>query len=110
MVQLLLNYIAKYLKSDDELFNLNEEKLFNIYVEYLKKVNPDFDKTWVDSKYYFKTSYAQHVVPVGYKPVPYETGIKGLYFVNFSQIYPHDRGMNYAVVQAREVANMLKNK
>lgn len=103
-------YIAKYLQTDDKLFKMSENQLFDIYVEYLKKINPNFDKTWVVDKYYFKTSYAQHVVPVGFKPIPYETGTKGLYYVNFSQIYPHDRGMNYAVLQAKEIAKLLKTK
>jgi protoporphyrinogen oxidase len=103
-------YLAKYVDTNDRLYHASEDELFEIYCEYLKKINPNFDKTWVIDRYYFKTSHAQHIVPLGYKPVPIFTGIAGLFYVNFSQIYPHDRGTNYAVDQAKEVFNILVNE
>jgi len=100
-------YIAKYIGENDPLYNLSESELLEKYIKYLKKINPDFDKSWIKSKYYFRTNFAQHIVPLGYKPAPYKTGVKGLYYANFSQIYPHDRGMNYAVMQAKELLKLL---
>lgn len=101
-------YLGKYLETDNVLYSMSENEVFDLYCKYLKKVNPDFDKSWVLDKSYVKGKYAQHVVPVGYEVPTYETGIKGLYFANFCQIYPHDRGTNYAVGQAKEIYNLLK--
>jgi protoporphyrinogen oxidase len=103
-------YLGKYLETDNKLYNMSEDEVFDLYCEYLKKVNPDFDKSWVLGKSYIKGQYAQHVVPVGYEVPSYETGINGLYFANFCQIYPHDRGTNYAIEQANEIYNLLKDK
>jgi protoporphyrinogen oxidase len=101
-------YLGKYLETDNILYNMSENEVFDLYCEYLKKINPEFNKSWVLDKSYVKGQYAQHVVPVGYEVPPYETGTKGLYFANFCQIYPHDRGTNYAIGQAKEIYNLLK--
>jgi len=100
-------YIGKYLKSSDRLFNLSKSELLDLNIEYLKKINKNFDKSWIINEYYFKSEYAQHIVPVGYKPFDYATGVKGLYYANFSQVYPHDRGMNYAIEQAKYLSELL---
>ena len=34
-----LLYIAKYIDTEDKLFNMNEEELFNLYLNYLKEIN-----------------------------------------------------------------------
>jgi hypothetical protein len=38
------------------------------------------------------------------KLVPFETPIEGVYLANFSQIYPDDRGTNFAVRDGSRVA------
>ena len=37
---------------------------------------------------------------------PHRTGIEGLYLANNSQLYPEDRGQNYTMRMAIEVARM----
>jgi len=100
-------YICKYLDLSDPLFNKSEIEIFSLIIQNLQKINKNFDKSWIVDRYYFKTEFAQHVVSLGHKPISYETGIDGLYYANFSQIYPHDRGMNYAVAQAKELFKII---
>jgi hypothetical protein len=38
---------------------------------------------------------------------PYETGVPGLMLANTTQVYPDDRGTNYAVREAEEVVDAL---
>ena len=38
---------------------------------------------------------------------PYETGVPGLLMANTTQVYPEDRGTNYAVREAEEVVAAL---
>jgi hypothetical protein len=38
---------------------------------------------------------------------PYETGVPGLYLANTTQVYPDDRGTNYAIREAEEVVASL---
>jgi len=95
-------YIAKYVDTQDKLFHMSPGDLFKMYLPYLKQINSEFSSKWVVSKWLFKARFAQHIVDVGYKPPAVDTNVQGLYFLNFSQIYPHDRGMNYAVSQAND--------
>jgi len=102
-------YIAKYLSPENKLFSASQNELLKIYLPYLQKINPAFDETWIEEVYFASTSFAQHIVNVDYQIPKYETNIPGLYFTNFSQVYPHDRGMNYAVRQGKELAGKIEN-
>jgi hypothetical protein len=64
-------------------------------------------KTWL-----YRTPYAQPVPLVNHsKNIPsIETPVKGVYFASMSQVYPWDRGTNFAVEIGRKAALlMLKN-
>ena len=100
-------YVAKYLDIEDELYKKDQDQLLEIYTEYLKRINPDFDKSWIKEMYLFKAAYAQHIVLNNYQMPPYRTDIPGLYLANFSQIYPHDRGTNYAIEQADKMSGII---
>jgi hypothetical protein len=57
----------------------------------------------------WQASDAQPVVEVGYSQlVPgHATPIAGLYLATMAQVYPEDRGTNYAVRDGRKVAGLL---
>jgi hypothetical protein len=40
---------------------------------------------------------------------PLRTPVPGLYFASMSQVYPWDRGTNFAIEIGREVARMAMN-
>jgi len=100
-------YLSKYIDAKAPLFNLDPKEIFAQFSSYLKKINPNYDESWVINYDFYKSAHAQHIVPVGYEVLPYETGVKGLYYGHFCQIYPHDRGENYAVNQAIELSKLL---
>lgn len=106
----IIVYIAKYVDPEDALFKKSEEELFDLYCEYLPKINDKFDKSWVTDRHFFKSPYAQHVVTTDYKMPEYDTNIEGLYYANFTQIFPHDRGTNYAVEQAKLLSKLIDSK
>ena len=57
-----------------------------------------------------KLKNAQHIVDIGFeenKLVPHETPCPGVLMCNFSQIYPMDRGTNYAIRDGNRMAKML---
>lgn len=100
-------YIAKYIDPKEELFAKDKDELIDYYLPYLTKLNKDFRKDWIKESWLFKSPFAQHIVTQNYEIPPYETGIPGLYYVNFSQIYPHDRGTNYAIEQAHTLVDLI---
>ncbi len=102
-------YCGDYLNPDHEYFNLTKEELLAQFLPTLTRFNPDFDESWVKESWLFKAKYAQPVPSINHSAniPPLETPIPGLYWASMSQVYPWDRGTNYAVEIGRRVARML---
>ena len=102
-------YCGDYLQPDHPQMQMSKEELFSLYLPSIKKVNPDFDRDWVRTSYLFREKYAQPVPPVNHSKniPPLETPIPGLYFASMSQVYPWDRGTNYAVEIGRRAAGLV---
>ncbi|MBI4630407.1 MAG: NAD(P)/FAD-dependent oxidoreductase [Chloroflexi bacterium] len=102
-------YCGDYLNPDHEYFRLSKEELLEKFLPALKRFNENFDRSWVKDVWVWKTNYAQPVPPVNHSQniPPLRTPLKGLYFASMSQVYPWDRGTNFAVEIGREVAKMV---
>lgn len=103
-------YLGKYTKNDSQLFSLNEDQLWKLCFKYLKRIDKKLKPKNILSRKLFKAPYAQHIVDIKYKPLSYRTDKKGLLFAHFSQIYPHDRGTNYAILQAYDIVNFINKR
>jgi protoporphyrinogen oxidase len=101
-------YCGDYLNPDHEYFALSKEQLLERFLPALKRFNPEFNQDWVRETWLWKTAYAQPVPPVNHsRNIPsLRTPIPGLYFASMSQVYPWDRGTNFAVEIGRRVARM----
>jgi len=102
-------YISNYLFPDHPLFRAPKKEVFAAYMPALQRVNPSFDPSWITASHHFRADYAQPVVTVGYREhiPPLRSPVPGLYLCSMAQIYPEDRGMNYAVVYGEKVANAV---
>lgn len=100
-------YLGKYLPQDSSQFKMTDQQILDLYTNYLKEINPKFTKEWIEEFHVFRAQVAQHLVPTDYKVLNYNTGIPGLYYAHFAQIYPHDRGTNYAIAQAQELFEQI---
>jgi protoporphyrinogen oxidase len=101
-----LIYLGDYLEQDHEYFRLSQEELLERFLPSLKVVNPAFSRDWVRKSWLHRERYAQPVVPVGHSAniPPLRTPLSGLYWASMSQVYPWDRGTNFAVQLGRQVA------
>jgi protoporphyrinogen oxidase len=92
-------YVANYLEPSDPLLELDTDQLLDLYEPGLRRVNPNFAREWVRQAWLFQEPAAQPIVTVGYQErmPPLRTGARGLVLANTTQIYPEDRGTNYAV-------------
>ena len=104
-----LVYCGDYLENSHEYFSLTKQEILERFLPSLKKINPDFDKDWVGNSWLFRAPYAQPVPGVDHsQKIPeIKTPIPNLFFASMSQVYPWDRGTNYAVELARKAAGIM---
>ncbi len=102
-------YITNYLENDNKMMQMNYEELLNHYYPYLKKINNNFSKEWIENYRFNKIGYAQPILPTNYSSikVPLSLPVKGLYSGNTAQIYPEDRGTNYSVDIAEKITRLI---
>jgi protoporphyrinogen oxidase len=102
-------YAGDYLEPGHEYFGLSDQQLLERFAPAFKKFNPEFEQDWVKKVRVFKTNYAQPVPLVNHsKNIPaIATPVHGLYFASMSQVYPWDRGTNFAVEIGRRAVRMM---
>jgi len=102
-------YIGDYLPQDHEYFDLTKQELLSRFLPHLPKFNPDFSPDWVKKSWLFRTKYAQPVPLLNHSEnIPdIRTPIPGLYYASMSQVYPWDRGTNFAVEIGCRAARMM---
>jgi protoporphyrinogen oxidase len=100
-------YVANYLPHGHELLSLDADALLAHYAPGLQRVNPAFELAWVRDRWLHREPAAQPIVTVGYRPPPMTTPIPGLLRANTTQVYPEDRGTNYAVRLGEQAAEAL---
>jgi protoporphyrinogen oxidase len=105
-------YIGAYRPVDGPLFALSDEALVQLWWSYLMKMFHDFDPARVSERHVFRFQAAQHIVDTDYeKKIPgYRTPLPGVFLANFSQVFPEDRGTNYAVREGLKIAGMIRRE
>ncbi len=104
-----LVYCGDYLEPTHEFFRLSQDELLERFLPSLVRFNPAFDRSWVKQSWLWRTEYAQPVPLVNHsRNIPeLKTPMNGLWLASMSQVYPWDRGTNYAVELGRRVARMI---
>jgi protoporphyrinogen oxidase len=105
----ILLYISNYLFTDHPLYHAPKSKVIEEYIPHLQRVNPSFDASWILSSHHHRADYAQPVVTTGYREqIPrMRTSVPGLYLCSMAQIFPEDRGQNYAIAYGQKVADLM---
>jgi len=99
-------YISNYLYKNSRYYRMESQELLKEYMPHLVKINPGFDESWVEQSYVFRDEYAQPIVKCGYSALKpdFATPVEGLYAAGMCNIYPEDRGMNYAIRDGKAVS------
>jgi protoporphyrinogen oxidase len=105
----IILYISNYLYADHPLYRASKRDVIAAYIPALKKVNPSFDESWILDSHHFRADSAQPVVTTGYREkIPaFRTSMPGLYLCSMAQIYPEDRGQNYAIDYGERIARIV---
>ncbi len=101
-----LIYCGDYLDPDHEYFRLSQDELLQRFLPALQGVNPRFKPDWVRKAWLHREAYAPPIVPVnhGHNIPPLATPLPDLFWASMSQVYPWDRGTNFAVELGQQVA------
>ena len=104
-------YLSKYLPPSDPVFAMSDDELLAFTLPHLKRMFPAFERNWIRDHHVWRAKYAQPVVERHYsRMIPsVDTPLQGLYLSTMAQVYPEDRGTNYAVREGRKVALTMLN-
>lgn len=102
-------YLSRYLPADEPAFGWSDEETVAFTLEHLRRMFPDFDPAWLQAAHVWRARYAQPLVTCGYaERVPgHETPIPGAFIASMAQVYPEDRGTNYAIRDGRKAAALI---
>ncbi|MDD3998683.1 MAG: NAD(P)/FAD-dependent oxidoreductase [Candidatus Shapirobacteria bacterium] len=101
-------YLGTYLSQNHKYFTCKDNLIEKDFFGYLKKIFPEFSEKEIEEKFVFKFKYAQHIVGKNYREkIKNLNKTKKIIQANFAQIYPEDRGINYAVREAEKVAKLF---
>ena len=105
-----LLYLGNYREPNDLYFSINKDEMLKLFDSYLKKINPNYSKNIIGYEL-FKAPFAQPIIPINYSKIlpSFITPLKNVYLANIEQVYPWDRGTNYAVELGIKVANLIDN-
>ncbi|HOE11415.1 MAG TPA: FAD-dependent oxidoreductase [bacterium] len=102
-------YLSRYLDTDDPYYQMNAEPLLDAYCPYLERMFRGFSRDWVKQVWRWRERYTQPLIGLNYSRIkpPFETPLNHLWLCCMAQVYPEDRGTNYAIVYGRKVAGEM---
>lgn len=102
-------FLSRYLAVEDPVWAYSDEQYVDFALQHLKRMFPEMDRSWIIEHRVWRAEYAQPVTERGYSQyVPgRETPFSNASIATMAQIYPEDRGTNYAIRDGRAVADSI---
>jgi protoporphyrinogen oxidase len=105
-------YLSKYLPESDALYQMSKDEFRDFCIKHLQRMFPEFQSSWILQSHVWRATHSQPIVAKHYSQLipQVESPVQGFYICTMAQIYPEDRGTNYAVREGRKVGQMLAAK
>ena len=102
-------YLSKYLPHTDPLYAMNSDEFLGYALPFLKKMFPAFERSWILAHHLWRARWSQPIVEKQYsKLIPAKDGPEeGFHVCSMAQIYPEDRGTNYAIREGRHIGERI---
>ena len=102
-------YLSKYLPESSPLYRMTDNELLDYTLPFLVRMFPAFSRAWIQGFHVWRARHSQPIVERHYsRLIPaYTTPLDRLYLATMAQVYPEDRGTNYAVREGRHVARLV---
>ena len=103
-----LVYLGNYLPRDHPFMSMDKKDLLKKYDPLLRKINKKYKSNLIGTQL-FSVPFAQPIIPINYSKImpKFKTPLKNIYLANIQQVYPWDRGTNYAVELGEKVADAI---
>ncbi|HSD99086.1 MAG TPA: NAD(P)/FAD-dependent oxidoreductase [Patescibacteria group bacterium] len=103
-------YLGNYLPTEHPYFSMTEKQLMNEFDPFLEKLNPSYKKHIIGIDV-FRVPFAQPIIATNYSKLipPLTTPLNNVFLANMQQVYPWDRGTNYAVELGEKIAQLAAN-
>ncbi|MEN3363078.1 MAG: hypothetical protein V7606_352 [Burkholderiales bacterium] len=105
-------FLSRYLAREDPVWSYADDLYLEFALEHLKRMFPEFDRCWVEDYRVWRAEYAQPVTGRNYsRHVPgQDTPFKNAIVSTMAQVYPEDRGTNYAIREGANAARTILDK
>jgi hypothetical protein len=106
-----LVYLGNYRPHGDPIFGASAAEILDQFTPFIRRINPEFDPSWVRESWAFGAPFAQPIVTPAFRHhiPPFDSPVPGLSIANMFQVYPYDRGQNYSVELAERLVAHLDN-
>jgi protoporphyrinogen oxidase len=102
-------FLSKYLPESDPLYRMADGEVLEFALPHLQRMFPDFRREWVTGHHVWRARFSQPIAEPNYSRLipPEQSPIGNLLITSMAQIYPEDRGTNYAIREGRRVGGEL---
>jgi len=102
-------YLSKYISREDPVWNYNDKEYFNYAIKHLSKIFPDFKKNLISDYSIWRADYAQPITTPNYSKLleKIEMPFSNSFLCTMAQIYPEDRGTNFAVRDGKKISRKI---
>ena len=102
-------YLSKYLPPSAVLYRMSNADAVEVAVDALKRMFPEFRRDAIENAHVWRADHAQPLVERHYsRLVPdFVAPVKNLFVSSMAQVYPEDRGTNYAVRNGSQAARVI---
>jgi protoporphyrinogen oxidase len=102
-------YCGDYCPTDHQHFFLSDKELETLFIKPFTLINPHFKPDWINKSWVFRTKYAQPIpfINHGQHLPQLKTPLSKVTLASMSQVYPWDRGTNFAVKLGIDAAQQV---
>ena len=96
-------YLSKYLPETESLYQMDDAEVVDFTLGHLVRMFPELKGNWILDAHVWRAKYSQPIVECSYGSLipSKQTPIPNLYLSSMAQVYPEDRGTNYAIRDGR---------
>lgn len=105
-------FLSRYLAKEDPMWAAGDTEYLDFALSHVQRMFPAFQRSWITEFRVWRAEFAQPVTERGYSEyVPArETPFSNALISTMAQIYPEDRGTNYAIREGKAAASLIMQR